>query len=413
MRAFFLAVVTTSAVLLGGCAATRAPVLDSQRLTEIDTAINGFIAAGKLPGATYWLERETEHGSDSYQRAYGKYTFDADAPPVTMDTLFDAASLTKVLATAPSVMLLIEDGKLELDAPLVRYLPECASGGKDAITLRHLLTHTSGLASGLSPNPPWRGDAAALKLACEQVVTHAPGTFFRYSDINFILLGLVVQGVSGLPLNDFAQRRIFTPLGMTSTGYLPLQRFPVSRIAATQKIEHTPAASATLHGDVAAPRIQGVVHDPTVRFMGGVGGSAGVFTTAGDIARYARMLLNGGELDGVRILKPESVRLMSTVQSPAESMAGHATNGTNAPKRGAGFDIDTPYSRPRGTVFPIGSFGHTGFTGCILWIDPYSKTFYVFLSNRVYPNDRANILELYSALGNLSAKAAMATMPAH
>jgi CubicO group peptidase (beta-lactamase class C family) len=145
---------------------------------------------------------------------------------------------------------------------------------------------------------------------------------------------------------------------------------------------------------------QGVVHDPTARFMGGVAGSAGVFTTAGDLARYARMLLNGGELDGVRILSPESVRLLTTTQSPP-----------GLAKRAMGMDIDSPYARPRGTIFPVGSFGHTGFTGCILWVDPDSKTFYVFLSNRVYPDDKSNIVPLYGVLGTLTAQAAGLSAP--
>ena len=378
-------------VLLPGCMHKPAAAFDPARFAEIDAAINSFIDAGKLPGATFWMERS---GGGSYHRAFGKYTFDADAPAVNMSTLFDAASVTKVLATAPSVLLLVEDGRLSLDAPLVTYLPECSGGGKEAITLRHLLTHTSGLVPGLPATPAWRGEAAALSLACMQTVTHAPGSFFRYSDINFILLGLVVQRVSGVPLNEFAQQRVFAPLRMNDTGYLPLKRFPATRVAPTQKIDHHPG---TLHGDVSDGRIQAVVHDPTVRFMGGVGGSAGVFTTAGDVARYARMLLNEGELDGVRVLSRESVRLMTTVQTSA---------GVEW-RRGAGMDIDTPYSRPRGSLFPIGSYGHTGFTGCVLWIDPYSKTFYVFLSNRVYPDDKANVLELYSKLGTLVAGAVL------
>ncbi|MEP7154514.1 MAG: serine hydrolase domain-containing protein [Betaproteobacteria bacterium] len=383
----------TAFALGAGCAhAPTKSLLEPARFAEIDQAIISFIDAGKLPGAVFYLERTANGDQDFYQKAFGRYTFEADAPRVTADTLFDAASLTKVLATTPSIMLLLEDGKLSLDAPLVSYLPECASGGKESITLRHLLTHTSGLPSGLPAHPPWRGEAAALERACAQTVTHPPGSFFRYSDINFILLGFVVQRVSGMPLNEFAQQRLFVPLRMNNTGYLPLRKFAAARVAPTQKIDHS---ATSLHGDVTGTQIQGVVHDPTVRFMGGVGGSAGVFTTASDIARYARMLLNEGELDGVRVLSRNSVRLMSTVQSPP---------GVEW-RRSAGFDIDSPYSRPRGALFPLGSFGHTGFTGCILWIDPFSKTFYVFLSNRVYPDDKANILELYSRLGTLAAGA--------
>ena len=390
------------ALLAAGCAQlpdNSAPAaaqaqggLDSSRFARIDGAVNAAIAERRLPGAVFRLER----GGDVYEQAYGRTSYEPDAPRVAPGTVYDAASLSKVLATAPSILLLAEDGKLDLDAKLVDYFPECEGGGKDAITIRHLLNHTSGLAAGLPAKPAWSGDAAAHALACAQTVTHPPGTFFRYSDINYILLGQLVHKVSGMPLDAFAQARIFTPLGMRDTGYLPLRRFAKEAIAPTQQLAGSAAAS--LHDDVqAGAPLQGVVHDPTVRRIGGVAGSAGVFTTAHDVARFARMLLGGGALDGVRILKPESVRLLTTVQSPPGIAA----------LRGLGMDIDSPYAqRPRGALYPVGSFGHTGFTGCILWIDPASRSFYVFLSNRVYPDDKANVLPLYTQLGTLAAESA-------
>lgn len=388
-------------VLLAGCAgvpeasAPGAPQaragLDHARFAAIDGAVEAAIGERRLPGAVFHLERD----GDVYEQAYGRVSYEADARAVTRDTVFDAASLSKVLATAPSVLLLAEDGKLDLDARLADYFPECAGGGKDAITIRHLLTHTSGLAAGLPARPAWGGDEAAHALACAQTVTHPPGSFFRYSDINYILLGQLVHKVAGVPLDEFAQERIFGPLGMRDTGYLPLRRIDRSVIAPTQKI--APGADGSLHGDMAGGLLQGVVHDPTVRRIGGVAGSAGVFTTVRDVARYARMLLAGGELDGVRILRPGSVRLLSTVQSPPGIAA----------LRGFGMDIDSPFAqRPRGTRYPVGSFGHTGFTGCILWIDPGSRSFYVLLSNRVYPDDKANVLPLYTQLGTLAAESA-------
>ncbi|WP_051933233.1 serine hydrolase [Massilia sp. BSC265] len=368
--------------------------LDAARLAEIDRAIQGSIAARRLPGAVFHLERD----GAVYEKAYGRTTYEEGATPVTPDTVFDAASLSKVLSTAPSVLLLAEEGKLDLEAPLVRYFPECANGGKETITVRQLLTHSSGLPAGLPAKPAWEGKDAAHLLACTQAVTHAPGSLFRYSDINYVLLGQLVERVAGMPLDRFAQQRIFAPLAMRDTGYLPLQRMAAARIAPTRRGDGT--ADAALHGDLGPGQLlQGAVHDPTVRRMGGVGGSAGVFSTARDVARFGRMLLGGGELDGVRVLSPESVRLLTTVQSPA----GLAL-------RGMGMDIDSPYAqRPRGTVFPVGSYGHTGFTGCILWVDPQSRTFYVLLSNRVYPDDKSNVLALYAELGTLSARAAGVT----
>jgi CubicO group peptidase (beta-lactamase class C family) len=389
------------AVLLAGCAGMPGAgtgsrgaqaQLDSRQFARIDAAIGNAIAARQLPGAVFHLER----GGAIHERAYGRYSYEPDAPPVTPDTVFDAASLSKVLATAPAILLLAEDGKLDLEAKLAAYFPECAGGGKESITIRHLLTHSSGLPAGLPARPDWSGEAAAHALACAQRVTHAPGSFFRYSDINYILLGQLVRRVSGMGIAEFADRRIFAPLGMRDTGYQPLRRMPAGAIAPTQKGGATGGLAP--HADVAAGALlQGIVHDPTVRRMGGVAGSAGVFSTVHDIARFARMLLGEGELDGVRVLSRESVRLLSTVQTPAGIQS----------LRGLGMDIDSPFAqRPRGTLFPLGSYGHTGFTGCVLWIDPGSRTFYVFLSNRVYPDDRANILPLYTELGTLSAQAA-------
>ncbi|MCC2961183.1 beta-lactamase family protein [Massilia sp. IC2-278] len=398
-------------LLLAGCAglpesaAPPAPAsvqagLDSARFAQIDSAIGEAIGERRLPGAVFHLERD----GAVYEQAYGRFSYEPDAAAVMPGTVFDAASLSKVLSTAPSVLLLAEEGRIDLEAKLADYFPECAGGGKDAITIRHLLTHTSGLAAGLPAKPAWSGDTAAHALACAQAVTHAPGSFFRYSDINYILLGQLVRKVSGMPLDVFAQERIFGPLGMRDTGYLPLRRMAAAAIAPTQKIAAD--AGASVHGDVAGNTagglLQGVVHDPTVRRIGGVAGSAGVFTTARDVARFARMLLSGGTLDGVRILGPDSVRLLVTVQSPPGIAA----------LRGLGMDIDSPYAlRPRGSLYPVGSFGHTGFTGCILWIDPGSRSFYVLLSNRVYPDDKANVLPLYTRLGTLAAQASGLSEP--
>ncbi|WP_229467369.1 serine hydrolase [Massilia sp. Mn16-1_5] len=381
------------ALLTAGCAhtPTQESGLDRTQFARIDAAIEQAIAERRMPGAVFHLERD----GVVHARAYGRLGYEPDMAPVTLGTVFDAASLSKVLATAPAILLLREDGKLDLEAKLVDYFPECKGGGKDAITIRQLLTHTSGLAAGLPGKPAWQGDATAHAMACAQTVTHTPGTYFRYSDINYILLGQLVRKLSGMELDVFAQERLFGPLGMAHTGYLPLRRMAASGIAPTHKAG---ADGTALHGDVGTGALlQGVVHDPTVRRIGGVAGAAGVFGTVDDLARYARMLLQGGELDGVRVLAPESVRLLTTVQSPPGIAA----------LRGLGMDIDSPFAqRPRGTLFPIGSFGHTGFTGCVLWIDPGSRSFYVFLSNRVYPDDKANVLPLYTEIATLAARAA-------
>lgn len=366
------------------------PALDATVFSQIDRAIEKAIAEGRTPGAAFWLERQHSR----FTRTYG--TLAPGAMPVDANTLYDAASLTKVVVTATAVQLLIDDGRLGYEDRLVKHIPECTGGGRDALTLRHLLTHTSGLNAGLPRIPAWRGTAAALQRACALEPTHSPGTFFRYSDVNFILLGFVVERAAGKPLDVFAEERIFAPLGMRHSGYHPLKRFPASRIAPTQRT--APDTGDSLHFDL--PReheLRGIVHDPTTRFMGGVAGHAGVFTTIGDLAMFARMLVDGGMVNGRRFLSAESMARLTNVQS------GEAAHY----RRSAGWDIESPYSRPRGALFPVGSYGHSGFTGCVMWIDPFSKTFFVFLSNRVYPDDKNIIVPLYAELGTLAAKAAV------
>jgi CubicO group peptidase (beta-lactamase class C family) len=263
---------------------------------------------------------------------------------------------------------------------VTNYIPEFTGDGKEAITIRELMTHTSGMPPDIETKTDWHGQAAAIQKACAAKLDNPPGTVFKYSDINFFLLGEIVQRVSGMPLQDFVHREIYGPLKMKDTGYLPPHR-KLARIAPTEVVDGKPW--------------RGVVHDPTARHMGGVAGHAGLFTTAADMARYARMLLNGGELDGVHLFTPETVRLMTSVQTPPAISA----------KRGLGWDIDSPYAGPRGKLFPVGSYGHTGWTGGSLWIDPYSKTFVIFMSNRNHPTEAGNVLPLRRELGTLAAEA--------
>ena len=356
--------------------AESAPSFRSRRLVEMNAAITNAIAEKNTPGAVLWVERQ----GLTYHRAFGHRSLKPVEEPMGEDTIFDAASLTKIIATTPAIMLLIERGQIKLDATVRTYIPEFQGEGTEKISIRHLLTHTSGLRAGLPAKPEWSGYDAGIALACVEKATNAPGTFFRYSDINFILLGEILQRVSQRPLNEFVAEEIHGPLRMRDTGYLPSANLH-SRIAPTEQ--------------TAEGMLRGKVHDPTARRMGGVAGHAGLFATAADLARFARMMLSGGELDGVRLFKPETVKLMTSVQSPEAVSA----------RRGLGWDIDSPYSRPRGTVFPRGSYGHTGWTGTVLWLDPFSKTFWIFLSNRVHPDGKGNILPLYSTLGTLAAKA--------
>lgn len=351
-------------------------VFRTNKLAEIDAAIEQAIAEKKLPGGVFWMERN----GVSYHKAYGKRSLLPAEEPMTEDTIFDVASLTKVLATAPAVMLLAQRGKLDLDASASTYLPAFKGKGKDAITLRHLLTHTSGLPPGLSRDPPWSGYGTAIEMTCAERVLTTPGTAFHYSDINYIVLCEIVQRVSGAHLEEFTRRELYQPLKMTDTGFLP-PASKTSRIAPTERV-----------GD---SFLRGQVHDPTARLMGGVSGHAGLFTTAADLACFARMMLTAGELEGVRIFAPLTVKLMTTVQTPETVPA----------RRGLGWDIDSPYSGPRGELFPVGSYGHTGWTGTSLWIDPYSRAFVIFLSNRNHPTGQGDVVPLRRRLGTLAAEA--------
>ncbi len=346
------------------------------KLAEMDAAINRAIADNKCPGGVLWLE----HRGASYHKAYGNRALVPAVEPMTEDTLFDAASLTKVIACTPAVMLLVERGQLKLDERVQTHIPEFKGDGKEAITVRQLMLHLSGLRGDIETKTDWHGQQAAIQKACAEKLLSAPGTAFRYSDINFFLLGEIVQRVSHQPLEEFVAHEIYQPLKMTDTGYLP-PAAKLPRIAPTEVVNGKP--------------YRGVVHDPTARHMGGVAGHAGLFTTAPDLARYARMLLNLGSLDGVRIFKPETVELMTGVQSPPSIKA----------RRGLGWDIDSGYSGPRGRLFPLGSYGHTGWTGTSLWIDPFSQTFVIFLSNRNHPDESGNVGALRAQLGTLAAEA--------
>jgi uncharacterized protein YbbC (DUF1343 family) len=355
---------------------TSATPFDPAKLAAMDAAINQAIADKKCPGGVLWVE----HHGVTYHKAYGHRALVPAVEPMTEDTIFDAASLTKVVAATPAMMLLIERGQVKLDEPVKTYIPEFSGEDKDAITVRQLMTHISGLRGDVETKKDWHGQQTAIKKACAEKLQGPPGTAFRYSDINFFLLGEIVQRVSHQPLEEFVAREVYRPLKMVDTGYLP-PRSKLGRIAPTEVVNGKP--------------YRGVVHDPTARHMGGVAGHAGLFTTAADLARYSRMLLNKGTLDGVRIFKPETVDLMTSVQSPPTLRA----------QRGLGWDIDTPYSGPRGKLFPVGSYGHTGWTGGSIWIDPFSQSFVIFMSNRNHPDESGNVIALRAKLGTLAAEA--------
>ncbi len=350
----------------------------------LDAAIRQVIEKDEIPGAVLLVSHQ---GRIVHRKAYGCRSLVPRRERMTLDTIFDAASLTKVVATTSAVMKLFEEGKLRLNDRVTQYLPEF-QGGKSEITVRHLLVHFSGLRPDLDLEPAWSGYQTGVEKALADKPVAPPGTRFIYSDINFILLGEIVRRVSGKPLPDYVHEQVFRPLAMKDTMFRPPPKLR-RRIAPTEQL---PGEKLPLRG---------VVHDPTTRYMDGIAGHAGLFTTAGDLARFAGMMLGGGARGGVRIFSPLTVRKFTSPQSPASQPV----------LRGLGWDIDSPYSGNRGELFPIGSYGHTGFTGTSLWIDPATKTYVILLANSVHPKARPAITSLRSRVATAVAAALGVDIP--
>ena len=358
--------------------------------SAVDGVITRAIAAKKLPGAVLLAGHG---GRVVYERAYGDRAVEPVVEAMTTDTIFDMASLTKCLVTATAVMQFYEQGKLGLDDPVARYLPEFGVNGKQAVTIRELLTHFSGLPPDVPLVDAWSGREEGVRRAMESKLDAPAGSTFRYSDVNFITLGVLVERLSGEPLEGYAERHIFAPIGMRETRYRPSASL-VGRIAPTAHNDDGPMADDTL--------LRGTVHDPTTRRMGGVAGQAGVFSTAHDTGLFAQALLDrlAGRPSAFP-LKQATLELMTTPQQPGHvpgdlkaTVAGSAVtfpSRKGREVRGLGWDLDSSYSRPRGEVFPIGSFGHTGFTGTSMWMDPASDTYVVLLSNAIHPRGRPSI----------------------
>jgi uncharacterized protein YbbC (DUF1343 family)/CubicO group peptidase (beta-lactamase class C family) len=350
-----------------------------------DAEIERSIAARQLPGAVLLIGHD---GEVVYRKAYGSRALVPAREPMTVDTIFDLASLTKVVATTPCLMKLLEEGRIRLDDPVTDYLPEF-QGGNSTITLRNLMTHFSGLPPDLDLTTPWTGYDTAIAKALVDKPAGPPGVRFAYSDINFILLGEIVRRLAGEPLPDYAHRVVFDPLDMRDTMFQPPPGL-LPRIAPT---EIDPATGQPLRG---------VVHDPTARRMGGVAGHAGLFGTAADLARFCQMMLDHGAVGGRPLFSPPTVEKFTTPQSPPDQSI----------LRGLGWDIDSPLSGNRGDLFPIGSYGHTGFTGTSIWIDPFSRTYVVLLANSVHPRHAKPLTSLRGRIATIVAAAYGIASPA-
>ncbi len=349
--------------------------LNAARLAAIDDVVEQGLRYERMPGCVVLVGYRSRI---AWLKSYGSRQLKPDVVPMTTDTVFDLASLTKPIATATSIMLLIEDGLVELDAPAAKYIPEFGNTGKEVITIRQLLTHQSGLLPDNSIRDYQDGHVQAFQRIHKLDLRADPGTRFMYSDVGFIVLGEIVERVSGKSLDAFAKERIFTPLGMSETGFNPEAAIR-KRAAPTQERN--------------GKWMRGEVHDPRAYKLGGVAGHAGLFSAAEDLARYAQMLVNDGILGESRILKPETCLLMTTSQKVSSGI------------RTLGWDRRTGYSSNRGDLFSEQAFGHGGFTGTALWIDPAQEMFVIFLSNRVHPDGKGSVNSLAGRIGTIAAAA--------
>jgi uncharacterized protein YbbC (DUF1343 family)/CubicO group peptidase (beta-lactamase class C family) len=352
--------------------------MSAERLAQIDPIIQKAIQKEQIPGAVILVLRQ---GKICYRESFGFRSRQPTETPMTIDTVFDLASLTKPVVTATSLMILLEQGKFRLQDRVSQYLPEFGQQGKNKITIEQLLLHTSGLI-GDNPVEDYRdGAAKALERIYQLAPQAEPGSKFTYSDVGYIILGQLVEKLSGEPLDQFSQKHIFEPLGLSNTTFKPTGPL-AERAAPTEERD--------------GRWIKGTVHDPRAYKLGGVAGHAGLFSTADDLAVYAQMIMNQGEFQGKRILSASTVRLMTT---PRAVPGGW---------RALGWDMQTSYSSNRGDVFPFGSFGHTGFTGTSIWIDPSSQAAVIFLSNRVHPKAKGNINQLRGQVATLAASSIIA-----
>jgi uncharacterized protein YbbC (DUF1343 family)/CubicO group peptidase (beta-lactamase class C family) len=374
----FAAVVFFVNLLLTPASAATVKTSNSPNLAVLDAIVLDAIHDRQIPGAVLLVGH---NGQVVYRKAFGNRALEPRREPMTLDTIFDIASLTKVVATTTAVMQLVQKGEVRVNDPAAKYVPEFGGNGKDDITVRNLLTHFSGLREDFDLDPPWQGRDAGLRLAFAEKPMYPPGSRFLYSDTNFITLGAIVERVTGTILDQYCARKIFSPLQMSHTRFLP----PASwrpKIAPTEYDEE-------------GKMLRGVVHDPRARRMGGVAGHAGVFSTADDLAKFARALLNGSP-----ILAGDMVEKMTTPQQPPTAQV----------LRGFGWDIDSPFSSNRGDLLPVGSFGHTGFTGTSMWIDPATQTYIILLTNAVHPRGKGSAIALRSKVATAVAAALSLTV---
>lgn len=350
--------------------------MSAARLDIIDEVVAEGLRRERMPGCVVLVGHR---GHVVYHKAFGFRQTQDKTVEMTVDTVFDLASLTKPIATASSVMMLVQDGKLNVDDKVVKYLPEFGANGKDVVTLRQLLTHTAGLIPDNSIRDYADGHDVAIQKICDLKKYAEPGKRFAYSDVGFIVLGEIVQRVSRKSVAEFSRERIYQPLGMQETMFVPTAELR-KRAAPTEKRD--------------GEWMRGEVHDPRAWALGGVAGHAGLFSTASDLAVFCDMLVNEGKgANGAQVLDPETVRLMGAAQKTPSGL------------RTLGWDMRSPYSSNRGDLFSSAAYGHGGFTGTAMWVDPAQKLFVIFLSNRVHPNGKGSVNSLAGRIATIAGAA--------
>ncbi|MEM8669784.1 MAG: serine hydrolase domain-containing protein [Planctomycetota bacterium] len=352
-------------------ASQNAVVATEPDWSQIESIVQAGIEAGEMPGAIVVIASRNEV---LYRKAFGFRQIEPTRERMTVDTVFDMASITKPVATATSVMILVQRGLVDVDKPVSQYLPEFGAAGKSKITVADLLLHVG----GLIPDNALKDYQDGIERSWQNIWALKPRSVrrekFVYTDVGFLVLGKLVERVSGQSLDVFADENIFQPLKMTDSSYRPSAEL-VPRIAPTEKRNDK--------------WIRGEVHDPRAFLLDGVAGHAGLFSTADDMVRYGQMMLGRGSLGSVEILKPEIFEVMTRPRA--------IPRGT----RTFGWDHQSPYSRNRGTSFSDAAFGHGGFTGTVFWVDPKQDRVFIFLSNRLHPDGRGTVNGLAGQIATL------------
>ncbi|MEP3478268.1 MAG: serine hydrolase domain-containing protein [Fuerstiella sp.] len=342
------------------------------KLAQIQSLVNSAIASGEFPGCVICFGRQNQI---AFRQAYGHRQVQPVRVPMTVDTVFDLASITKPVATATSVMVLIDRGKLRLSDRIADHFPKFAVNGKDLIIVKHLLIHQSGLIPDNSLSDYVGGPELAWQRICKLGLVCEVGTEFRYSDVNFIVLAKLVEQISGRDIHQFSEQAIFQPLGMSDSGFLPAE--PLRRRAAVTEQRD-------------GVWLQGKVHDPRAHRLGGIAGHAGLFSTADDLAIYASMMIGRGAL----ATEDQPVVVLSELSWKKMTDAYAVSSG----KRGLGWDKQTAFSSNKGSRLTASAFGHGGFTGTVLWIDPEQDLFFIFLCSRLHPDGKGRVNRLAGQL---------------